>query len=469
MRGLGEVEIEGPTGTTESRGKDGHVNGPGAIESRTDVSRYLAPARAAAEAVFGPTDRRDFALRYWNGEAERPAGDTRFTIVLNRPSALRQMLLPPSELRIAEAYVHGAVDVEGDLEAATTIGDRVRHRLDAIRIARAVRALLSLPRESPVDRKTRRLGAPGLARRHSRGRDRAAVRSHYDVGNEFYSLFLDERLVYSCGYFPTGEESLDVAQIAKLEHLCRKLRLRRGERLLDVGCGWGALVRHAAARHGVDALGITLSDEQATLARDRVTAEHLAERCHVDTTDYRDLSTAQPFDKVVSVGMFEHVGRSQLRAYFERMFALTRPGGLFLNHGIVERGRGHRGILARLGGTLWREGRFIDRYVFPDGELVRLDEVIAEAERAGFETRDVESLREHYALTLRHWVRRLEAAQAEATRLVGAVTYRVWRLYMAASAHAFASGRLNLAQVLFAKPDLSGRASLPPTRADLYA
>jgi cyclopropane-fatty-acyl-phospholipid synthase len=289
------------------------------------------------------------------------------------------------------------------------------------------------------------------------------------VGNDFYRLFLDDRLVYSCGYFPTGAEDIHAAQRAKLDHLCRKLRLDAGDRLLDVGCGWGGLVRHAASQYGAVTHGITLSTEQAALACERAAAEGLADRCHVEIRDYRALTAGSSYDKIVSVGMFEHVGRDQQPTYFSRMFALTKPGGLFLNHGIVERGRAGRGFAARMGARLWREGEFIDRYVFPDGELVTLEEVIGAAERAGFETRDVESLREHYALTLRHWVSRLEAAQAMAMQLVGEATYRVWRLYMSASAYAFESGRLNLAQVLFAKPDAGGRVPLPRTRGDLYA
>jgi cyclopropane-fatty-acyl-phospholipid synthase len=289
------------------------------------------------------------------------------------------------------------------------------------------------------------------------------------MGNDFYSLWLDRRMVYSCGYFPTGTEDIDAAQAAKLEHICRKLRLREGERLLDIGCGWGGLVRWAAANHGVEALGITLSERQAQLANERIRADGLERRCRVEVRDYRDFPPGTVFDKVVSVGMFEHVGRALLPTYFREAARLTRPGGLFLNHGIVRAPDRVDGLARRVRRLVWRQGSFIDHFVFPDGELVPLDVAVHDAEAAGFDTRDVESLREHYALTLRHWVRRLEGARAQVEQLVGAQAYRVWRLYMAASAHAFACGRLSLAQVLLGRPDVAGRVTIPASRADLYA
>jgi cyclopropane-fatty-acyl-phospholipid synthase len=293
------------------------------------------------------------------------------------------------------------------------------------------------------------------------------VRSHYDIGNEFYTLWLDRRLVYSCAYFETGGEDLDTAQTAKLEHICRKVRLRPGERLLDVGCGWGGLILYAAERYGVNATGITLSEPQAAVARERIVRAGLADRCRVEVCDYRALTAGHPFDKVVSVGMIEHVGRSQLARYFAALWHLTKPGGLFLNHGIVRMPE-PAGFAPAIGRRLWREGQFIDRYVFPDGQLIPLADTLYDAERAGFEVRDVESLREHYALTLRHWVARLEAAAPMAVHLVGEEVYRIWWLYMTAAAEAFASGRLNLAQSLLAKPDYRGQVDVPRTRADLY-
>ncbi len=445
----------------------------------------LARAREAMELLLGPIGARVCTVRYWDGSEDRPPAQValgaqqngsatpRFTLVLRSAGGLRRMLSPPSELHFGEAYVRGDIDIVGDIEFAAALAEQLRARLGAPReVARIVGCASHLPRDGddgpePPHRRRARLGLVG--HKHSRARDREAVRSHYDVGNDFYSLWLDGSLVYSCAYFPGGGEDLDTAQRAKLDLLCRKLRLAPGERLLDIGCGWGGLVRHAAANYGVEALGITLSEGQAALARERIRADGLERHCRVELRDYRDFPPGTTFDKVVSVGMFEHVGRAELPNYFRQAARLTRPGGLFLNHGIV-RARDHDdGWRRRIRRMIWREGKFIDRYVFPDGELVPLDEAVRDAEGAGLETRDVETLRDHYALTLRQWVRRLEAARDTAEELVGAQAYRVWRLYMAASAYAFASGKLSLAQVLLGRPDEHGRVEIPRSRADIYA
>jgi cyclopropane-fatty-acyl-phospholipid synthase len=432
-------------------------------------------ARAALAALFGPIETRHFAVRYWDGVVDRPTSPgslpVAFTLAIRSPGALRRTFLSASELHLGQAYVRGDIDVEGNMEAAVELGEMLRLRLASPgNLAHAVRALLALPRDHAAEQARER--RPGLTRqglRHSRRRDRAAVRSHYDVGNDFYSLWLDRDMVYSCAYFVTGAEDIDAAQRAKLDLLCRKLRLRPGERLLDIGCGWGALIRHAARNYGVQAVGITLSERQAAVARERIRADGLDGRCRVMVCDYRDLGDAAQFDKVVSVGMFEHVGRSRLAGYFRAAARLTKPGGLFLNHGIVRVPTLGSGVVGRAARLVWRQGAFMQRYVFPDGELVPLEMAVRCGENAGLEARDMESLREHYALTLRHWVKRLEQARDAATALVGDQAYRVWRLYMSASAHAFASGRIGLAQVLFAKPDVRGRVALPRTRADLYA
>jgi cyclopropane-fatty-acyl-phospholipid synthase len=309
-----------------------------------------------------------------------------------------------------------------------------------------------------------------LRRDHSPDRDRRAVRFHYDLGNDFFALWLDRRMVYSCGYFEHADADLDTAQEAKLDYVCRKLRLRAGERLLDIGCGWGALPIHAAERYGAAAVGITLSERQATLARQRIAEAGLADRCRVEIRDYRELASEGLFDKIASIGMVEHVGLRQLPDYFRSAFRALKPGGLFLNHGIVSiAGARARSLGQRLAARVWRRNVFINRYVFPDGILVPAAPMIEAAERAGFETRDLESLREHYALTVRHWVGRLECHEREAVRIVGDLAYRAWRLYMAGSAYAFQSGRIGVLQTLFAKPDRQGTAGLPATRAELYA
>jgi cyclopropane-fatty-acyl-phospholipid synthase len=275
---------------------------------------------------------------------------------------------------------------------------------------------------------------------------------------EFYALWLDERMVYSCAYFAAPEEDLDNAQERKLDYICRKLRLRPGERLLDIGCGWGGLIIHAAHRYGVRALGITLSEPQAEMANERIRRAGLAESCRVEVRDYWEIEDRHGYDKLVSVGMFEHVGEARLPEYFLRAHRLLRPGGVFLNHGIST----NPITPVRRGPT------FVSRYVFPDGELVPIATTLGAAEGRGFEVRDMESLREHYALTLGHWVRRLEARSDEARRITDETTYRVWRLYMSGSAHGFRTRRLNIYQTLLSKTEL-GESGLPLTRADWYA
>lgn len=435
-------------------------------------------ARSAIAELFGSPTSRDFRVRYWDGSEDEAGGPARrFTLVIRRPSGLRRMLLPPSETRLAEAFIRDDLDVEGDLEAAAALVAPLAERLRSpTRLARLAALALRLPSESDD-------GVTGEARRrrwdpwrrlrrgarHTRARDVEAIRRHYDVGNDFYALWLDEHRAYSCAYFANGDEELDAAQAAKFELICRKLRLRPGDRLLDIGCGWGGLLIHAARQHGVQGVGITLSEAQATLALERVEHAGLQDRCRIEVRDYRDLPAGAEFDKVASVGMFEHVGRANLPTYFAAARRLLRPGGLFLNHGIISLdGARDRRSDATPQARLWGEGRFIDRYVFPDGELVPLASAIGAAEAAGFETRDVESLREHYAETLRHWVRRLEHGSEEARALVGDATVRVWRLYMAASAHAFQTARIGVVQMLLASPTAEGQCSLPRTRADLY-
>ncbi len=443
----------------------------GAAGARTQRQehRWLGVARHVAALVFGPVPERTFTLRYWDsGVSERPGVEpSRYTLVLNHPGALRRMLLFPSQLHLAESFVYGDYDIEGDVEAAAATATAIRARLANLRtLIRVERLVLRLPRGlGRHGDATRHLGAARTLPRHSLARDAAAVRSHYDVGNDFYMLFLDPRMIYSCAYFDDGVATLADAQTAKLDYICRKLRLAPGDRLLDIGCGWGGLILYAAKHYGVEALGVTLSVPQAELAWHRIGEAGLSDRCRVEVRDYRDLVNVEPFDKVVSVGMAEHVGESQLARYFGDAWRLTRPGGLFLNH-CITKDQARRRRLPRVPG--WRDGAFTKRYVFPDGALVRLSTLASRALNVGFDIRDVESLREHYALTLRTWVRNLERNEPQATRLVGHETYRVWRLYMGGAAEGFASKRLNLHQMLLAKPDGAGTVTVPATRRDLY-
>lgn len=433
----------------------------------TDVTG-LDTARTVLRAIFGPPETRAFRAGLWDGSFEGP-DDAPFTLRINRPGALRRMFLPPSELAIGEAYLRDDFDVDGSLEAATNLDAVVKAHIGSpAQVARLVPLLRSLPDDDIGDDTADRHVLSG--RLHSLRRDREAVRSHYDAGNDFYALWLDKRMVYSCAYFPYEGATLDEAQEAKLDYICRKLRLQPGERFLDIGCGWGSLVMHAAERYGVHATGITLSEPQAQLARERIAAAGLEDRCRIEVRDYRELPDDARFDKIASIGMVEHVGRSQLGTYFSTAYRLLEPGGLFLNHGIVELPGPHKRALRDLPVNLvWRPRSFLDTYVFPDGELLPFGEVVGEAEHAGFETRDVESLREHYTMTLRQWVRRLEARHDEAAALVGERTYRVWRLYMSGSARAFATANLNIVQTLLGKPTADGRSRVPLTRADLYA
>jgi cyclopropane-fatty-acyl-phospholipid synthase len=409
--------------------------------------------------VFGGSADAEVAVRLWDGtEWPGGAGEPRATVVLRHPRSLRAMLWPPTELTLAEAYLQDDFDVEGDLEAVFPLADSLRTRRPGLRESlRLAQRLFELP-PGGVHRGGARLPAELRGLEHSPERDCAAVTYHYDLPTDFFRTFLDRRLVYSCAYFEREDLSLDEAQEAKLDLICRKLRLRKGERLLDLGCGWGSLLLHAAKRYGVRALGITLSEPQAEVAHARIRAAGLARRAEVEVLDYRNLEEPGSFDKLVSVGMFEHVGAALLPEYFRRAAALLRPGGVFLNHGIARLGPARRG----LGST------FVSRYVFPDGELVPLAETVGAAEAAGLEVRDVENLREHYTLTLRRWVANLERRREIAVAAAGEEAYRVWRLYMAGSAHAFASGRLAIHQVLLAKPD-RGRAGLPLTRQDWFA
>lgn len=402
---------------------------------------------------------RDFAVRLWDGSTlgEEPGEPRRFTLVLKHPGAMRALLRSPSELSLGEAYLYDDFDIEGDIGSAFSLADHLVHlepgMVERLRFAWRLSRLPSPARGRSVRPSERLRGI-----RHSRQRDRQAVTYHYDLSNDFYAAWLDARMVYSCAYFASPEEDLDAAQERKLDYLCRKLRLRRGERLLDIGAGWGGLVLHAALRYGVEAVGITLSRPQAELASERIRDAGLAGRCRVTVCDYRDIDEAEAFDKLVSVGMFEHVGESRLGEYFGRTFRLLRTGGVFLNHGIA----------CSPAAPPVPGPSFTDHYVFPDGELIPIGTTLRAAEEKGFEVRDVESLREHYALTLLHWVRRLEARREEACRAAGEVAYRLWRLYMAGAAHRFRTGRNNVYQTLLVKP-CRGASGLPLTRADWYA
>jgi cyclopropane-fatty-acyl-phospholipid synthase len=424
----------------------------------TDTEKAVQVTHRLLEEIFRGARPRGVGFRLWDGTLWPDRSPRSATIVLKHPGSLRSMFLKGTEVALGEAYIYDDFDIEGEVEYVFELAEQLTGKVlagrDRLRLGRL---LLQLP-QGPA----RRDGARGPARlsgkRHSVARDREAIRYHYDVSNDFYALWLDSRMVYSCGYFLKPGQDLEAAQNRKLDYICRKLRLKSEQRLLDLGCGWGGLVIHAADHYGVNATGITLSHPQADYANEKIEAGGLAGRCRVQVRDYREMDEPNAYDALVSVGMFEHVGADMLPAYFAAALRLLRPGGVFLNHGIA------RGAIEAL-----RPGpSFSDSYVFPDGELVPIHATLKAAEESGFEVRDVESLREHYALTLRHWVRRLEANHAQALRFVDEPTYRVWRLFMAGSAHGFTSGSLNVYQTLLLKVDKHGTSGLPLTRSDWY-
>ena len=431
----------------------------------------LTAVHALLDRLFGRAGDCDVDIHLWDGSVRRATTAARapFALHICRRGALRRMLLPPSELSIAEAFVSGDVDISGDLERATTLGDRIAARVQSPGDAGALLPLvLALPRDDA--RPDAVAGRHVRARDAGRRSDAPEIRFHYDVGNAFYALWLDPSMVYTCAYFERADVDLATAQTAKLELICRKLRLQPGQRLLDIGCGWGALVQHAAQHHGVEALGITLSAAQAEWAQARIRERGLEGRCRVEVLDFRDLPPDARFDRVSSVGVTEHVPADQQEDYFRRVHDVLRPGGLFLNHCETSNKASRRRytVAERLERWAWKRDQFIHHYVFPDAKLVSLGSLVTKAERVGFETRDVESLREHYTITLRHWLRTLESRRDEAVALVGERTYRVWRLYMSVSAYGFDSGAINLAQMLLSRPAADGSSGLPLTRRDLY-
>jgi cyclopropane-fatty-acyl-phospholipid synthase len=400
----------------------------------------------------------------WDGSRAGPA-DAPARVVLRSPAAVHRIVAARGELGFARAYVAGDIDVGGDVFELARVIERVEGRIPTGTMLRLVRvAGAGALRRLPTPAEEARL----RGRRHTPARDAAAIAHHYDVSNAFFRIVLGPSLTYSCAVFATDGEPVDVAQARKHELVCRKLGLRPGMRVLDVGCGWGSFLLHAARRHGVTGVGVTLSSKQAELATRRVAEAGLADRISVRQQDYRDVRDG-PFDAIASVGMFEHVGVVELQAYFRRLFWLLRPGGRLLNHGIS---RGHRYGIDR--DARFTAAGFIDRYVFPDGELHEIGTVVTTLQRAGFEACHVEGLRDHYARTLRAWVANLERAWSAAVGHAGAARARVWRLYMAASAIAFETNRTSLHQVLAVHPASLGtgmplRPQWEPQEVDVRA
>jgi cyclopropane-fatty-acyl-phospholipid synthase len=420
------------------------------------VAETLAPLLRSVLGGESPV-----AITCWDGSRLGPA-DSPLRLSFNNRRALRRLLWAPGELGAARAYVAGDIGADGDLLAGldalqqVALGDGSGGPAIGADTKKAIiRALLKLgvvgpPPKPPAEERRSRSG-----HRHSRARDASAIAHHYDVGNDFYRIVLGESMTYSCAYWAEPDFDLTQAQFAKCDLVARKLGLVENARVLDVGCGWGTFVLHAARAYGARCVGITLSQQQAAYARQRMIDEGVADLVEIRLQDYRDV-TDGPYDAIASIGMAEHVGAAMLPTYAQRLYQLLRPQGRLLNHAIARRPRKQFGT-----------GPFIDRYVFPDGELEPLAMMIEAIEGTGFEVRDVESLREHYGATLRAWVANLEAAWDEAVRLTSPGRARVWRLYMAASALAFEANRIGVNQVLAVKPGARGRSGMPPTRRKL--
>ena len=396
-----------------------------------------APLRREIEAAL---PRRPFAIRFWDGTTVPATQDGVPTFEFRSPQALAHVLRAPGELGLGRAYVLGLIDVD-DIEGALRIVDT----FEAPKLSPAQRARLGLalvracglvkPPRPPAS-ELRLTGE-----RHTIGRDRSAVRYHYDAGNEFFELFLDPSMTYSCAYFKGGASTLEEAQRAKLELVCAKLGLKEGERVLDVGCGWGSFAIHAAKHHGVRVLGVTLSDRQVELGRRRAVEAGVQDLVELRLADYRELPGLN-FDAISSIGMVEHVGEERIDLYMRTLNGLLRPGGRLLNHGIAK----------LMDFDTKDEGAFSERFVFPDGVPLPLSRIELAPERAGLVTRHVEGLAADYAKTISYWISSFEERHDDAVRLAGIERARVWRIYLRAARAGFETGWASVYQVLADKP-----------------
>jgi cyclopropane-fatty-acyl-phospholipid synthase len=377
---------------------------------------------------------------FWNGRSVAAGKQPRVKLAVKRPGALKT-LVRPGLGKIAQAYVEGDIDLECNIRDLTEFAE-----------------LLCGPQQVDLKKRSSDSWKWWV---HTRRFDRRAISYHYDVSNDFFALWLDRQRVYSCAYFKTPHDTLELAQEQKLDHICRKLKIEPGERFLDVGCGWGALIFRAAGHYGARATGITLSAQQFEYVAAEIKARNLSDRCEVRLLDYRDLPEDAPFDKIASVGMFEHVGKKHLAAYFGKLYRLLKPGGLLMNHGLTSAGLYSGGLSSDI-------TDFIDRYVFPGGEIPHLSKEIELMAGANLECCDVECLRPHYARTLWNWVERLDANKTEAVAIVGEKTYRIWRIYMAGYALAFERGWVSIHQVLAGRPLPNGKLAMPLTRNYMY-
>lgn len=408
----------------------------------------------------------DVSVRLWDG-TRIPLGrsvTSDLTIAFNSPGVLPSLLRWPTLDRLIRHYAHGRIDVEGgtilDLgeRFASDSTRRQIKQVDKLKLLREAWPLLFRAGDQPDA--SRGFGGDEVGRTDERRDETKYIQFHYDVGNDFYRLFLDDAMIYTCAYFTDWSNSIDQAQQDKLEMICRKLRLQAGERMLDIGCGWGGLICYAAEHYGVSAVGVTLSQEQFDLANETIAEKGLKDRVEVRLQNYLDLD--ETFDKISSIGMYEAIGVKAYPAYFGKIRSLLAEDGLFLNHGITRRGKRRRTSFAKR-----PEQRALLKYIFPGGELDDIGNTVREMEVAGFEVHDVEGWREHYALTTRLWCERLTARKDEAVALVGPETYRIWVAYLAGCSLAFTRGSARIYQTVAGK-SARGASPLPPTRADLY-
>lgn len=418
----------------------------------------IRQARKVVEQLFGWHKPRDFAVRFWDGSTWEPdAGqDTKFTIVLKHVGSLRRMFWPPNDLAVGEAYLYGDIDIEGDLIAYTAMLRKMalRERTTGQKMSLGYK-LWSLPRD---DRK-REMGRGPVqldGTPQSPERAKKAISYHYDLSNDFFGKFLGDRMTYTSAVFDSPDEDLDAAQDRKHDLICRKLNLKEGERLLDIGCGWGGMVIYAAKHYGVHATGVTLSQRQAEYAQERIKAEGLEDRCKVEYRDYREVPEDQLYDKISTLEVLEHLGENQYPVYFGKAYRLLRPGGIIAIQQITL--TGPNPLLK------WR--KFIRAYIFPDGELTPVSATQREAEKAGFEVRDVASYRESYAITLRKWLKTLHEKRDECLALVDEPSYRAFLIYIAGAAAGYECNMYNVHQTVVIKAHPDGKSDLPLTRSE---
>jgi len=422
----------------------------------------IAKQRKLAEYLFGGYDEIPYAVRFWDGSEWRsdPGVEPSFTFVLKHKGALRRMFWPPNPMAFMVANIYDDFEIEGDMLSFCHYGrylEDLPKRMTWWEKAKLAFRLFMLPQVE--QKRIGRQAAELSGEIHSRERDRKAICYHYDTSNEFFEKFLGPTMVYTSGNWEDEHDTLETAQYRKLDMMYTKLRLKQGERLLDIGCGWGTPVMHAAKEYGVDALGVTLSSKQAELANKRIKEAGLSDKCRVEVRDYRDLDRAGSFDKIVMMEVGEHFGPHEFAGYFKKCYELLKPGGQLLVQQItLFEYRDAPGVRV-----------FSKNFIFPDGQLVHVNLLTEQAERAGLEVRDVECIREHYPKTLTRWLGNLEANHAELAAATDEATYRTFRLYLSGAKHGFLTNLYNLYQLLYVKPDTTGASPVPPSRRDWFA